>query len=284
MIRLRAARPLHPTTLIACALLTLALLAGCASDEDAYVETPVEQLYNEAMDALQDEDYAIAAERFAEVERQHPYSSWSTRAQLMAAFAYYEGNLYDDAVIAAERFIELHPGHENVAYAYYLVAISYYERISNVEWDQEMTARALSALDEVVRRFPDTNYARDASLKIDLTEDHLAGKEMSVGRFYLERELYIGAIKRFRRVVERYQTTSHTAEALHRLVEAYLAVGLPAEARQTAAVLGYNYPGSEWYQYSYALLTAGDGAFAADGLVEPLEEDSWISRTFGDLF
>ena len=269
----RGARPAAPVALVAAMGLVAALLVGCATDEEAYVERPVEELYNEALDKLQDDDFAGAAAGFDEVERQHPYSVWATRAQLMAAFTYYQGDLYDEAISAASRFVELHPGHRDAPYGYYLIAMSYYERISGVDRDQKMTALALRSLEEVVRRFPASDYARDARLKLDLTRDHLAGKEMTVGRFYLRRQYYLAAIGRFRKVVEHYQTTSHAAEALHRLTEAYLAIGVPAEAQTAAAVLGHNYPGSQWYEFSYALLVDADLAPEAD-------EGSWISRVF----
>ena len=171
--------------LAASAVLALALLAGCATEEEAYVERSVEELYNEAMDSLLDDDFEAAATGFAEVERQHPYSVWATRAQIMSAFVYYQGNLYDEAIAAAKRFVELHPGHRDAAYGYYLIAMSHYEQISDVGRDQSTTARALRALEEVTRRFPGSVYARDARLKIDLARDHLAGKEMTVGRYYL---------------------------------------------------------------------------------------------------
>jgi outer membrane protein assembly factor BamD len=268
--------PRAPALLAATVGLVLALLVGCAPSEEAYVERPVEELYNEAMDSLLSEDFDAAVAGFAEVERQHPYSVWATRAQLMLAFVYYQGNRYDDAIAAAGRFVELHPGNRDAAYGYYLIAMSHYEQISDVERDQETTQRALQALQDVVRRFPGSTYARDARLKIDLTRDHLAGKEMTVGRYYLRRGSPIAAIGRFRRVIELYQTTSHTPEALHRLTEAYLALGVPGEAQTAAAVLGHNYPGSEWYQQSYALLTGAD-------LKPEADEGSWISRVFGDL-
>ena len=270
----RAARP---AALAAALCLALALLAGCTDDEEVYVERDVAELYNEALDNLLDDELEDAAIGFAEVERQHPYSIWATRAQIMAAFAYYLGNLYDEATEAAGRFVELHPGHRDAAYGYYLIAMSYYERISDVDRDQRMTALALQSLDEVVRRFPGSTYARDARLKIDLTRDHLAGKEMTVGRYYLRHRYYVAAVGRFRNVVEHYQTTSHTPEALHRLTEAYLAVGVPTEAQAAAAVLGHNYPGSRWYAYSYALLEES-------GLEPEATEDSWISRVFGTVF
>lgn len=254
-------------------------LAACSSSDElpAYVEKPAETLYAEAGKLIDEGDYKKAAQTFDEVERQHPYSVWATRAQLMAAYAYYQANEYEDAIAAARRYIQLHPGADDVDYAYYLVGLCYYERISDVGRDQSMTREALAAFEEVVRRFPDTEYARDAKLKIDLTRDHLAGKEMSVGRYYLKRGEWIAAINRFRTVIEQYQTTTHTPEALHRLTEAYLALGLESEARAAAAVLGYNYPGSEWYAESYALLTGV-------GLTPKEDSDSWISRAFRKLF
>ena len=276
MTRMLATIPTAPAALAAIFGLALVLLVGCDPGEEPYVERPVEELYNEAMDSLLDEDLDAAVAGFAEVERQHPYSVWATRAQIMSAFVNYQGNRYDDAVAAASRFVELHPGHRDAAYAYYLIAMSYYEQISDVGRDQSTTGLALQALDEVVRRFPGSTYARDARLKIDLTRDHLAGKEMTVGRFYLRRGNPVAAIGRFRNVVELYQTTSHAPEALHRLTEAYLAIGVPAEAQTAAAVLGHNYPGSRWYQFSYALLIDSD-------LQPEADEESWISRVFGDL-
>jgi outer membrane protein assembly factor BamD len=236
----------------------LALLAACgAKEKQDYVERPVEQLYNSGVDALAAERYATAARAFDEVERQHPYSAWATKAQLMAAYAHYQNNKYDDAIVAVDRFIQLNPSNRDVGYAYYLKALCFYEQITDVQRDARMTELALRALEEVLRRFPDSAYARDARLKIDLTHDHLAGKEMEVGRFYMERGQYVGAINRFKTVVDRYQTTSHVPEALHRLVESYSALGLAAEAERTAAVLGHNYPGSDWYLDSHALVTSG---------------------------
>lgn len=256
----------------------LIALAACGSDgEEQYVERPVEELYNEGLDALHADDNNDAALFFDEVERQHPYSTWATRAQLMAAYAHYQEARYDDALNAIERFLSLHPGHSSAPYAYYLRALCYYEQIADVTRDQKNTELALDALGEVVRRYPDSPYARDARLKIDLTFDHLAGKDMEIGRFYLQRSEYQAAINRFRRVVERYQTTTHVPEALHRLTEAYLALGVVEEAQAAAAVLGHNYPGSEWYADSYLLLTGVD--------VRPQEsKGSWISRAFGSIF
>jgi outer membrane protein assembly factor BamD len=230
-------------------------LGACASssDQEDYVEEPVDDLYNRAMDLLQQGSDRQAARAFEEVERQHPYSEWATRAQLMSAYAFYEANDYDEAVAAARRFIDLHPGNKDVAYAYYLIGQSHYEQISDVGRDQKMTELSLEAFDELIRRFPDSRYARDAEIKADLARDHLAGKEMEIGRYYLRRGEYVAAVNRFNNVINRYQTTTHVAEALHRLTEAYLALGVQEEARRTASVLGYNFPGSPWYRDSYDL-------------------------------
>jgi outer membrane protein assembly factor BamD len=249
------------------------LLAACGSNDDEYVERPPEELYDLAYGYMQAEEYTQAARAFDEVDRQHPYSPWATQAQIMSAYAHYLQDEYDDAIIALDRFIELHPGNRSVAYAYYLKALCYYEQIVDVGRDQRNTQLAFDALNDVVNRFPNTDYARDAALKLDLARDHLAGKDMEVGRFYLERQQYLAAINRFRRVVEQYQTTTHVPEALHRLTECYLALGIKDEAQTAAAVLGYNYPGSDWYQDSYALLTSEN--------LQPMEKDgSWLSSVF----
>jgi len=256
------------------------LLGGCATEEPkeaVYVERPVEEIYNEAWIQVERRVWVNAAKQFDEVERQHPYSVWARRAMLMAAFCYYEGNKYTEAIAAADRFIQLHPGNKDVAYAYYLRAMSLYEQITDVGRDQRKTEEALASLLDVAQRFPTSEYARAAQLKIDLTRDHLAGKEMSVGRYYLFRGQYVAAINRFRTVVQNYQTTTHTAEALHRLTETYLALGIASEAQTAAAVLGHNYAGSEWYQDSYAMLTGRN--------LRPAEDKgSWISRAFTSVF
>lgn len=252
-------RPLRPAFRRAVCAIALGLLAACSSNDDIpYEERPVEDLYNSAMDDLLAGRNETAAKMFDEVERQHPYSVWSGKAQLMAAYGLYKADRYDEAINALDRFIQLNPANREVAYAYYLRALCYYEQITDVGRDQQMTRLALESLDDVVRRFPETAYATDARLKRDLTLDHLAGKEMSVGRFYLNRKDYLAAINRFRVVVDQYQMTTHVPEALHRLTEAYLALGLTDEARRTASVLGHNYPGSEWYVDSYALLVDGN--------------------------
>ncbi|HEY7687669.1 MAG TPA: outer membrane protein assembly factor BamD [Dongiaceae bacterium] len=251
----------------------LSLLAACSSDEPEYVERPAEELYNIGYNYLQEGENNKAAQAFDEVERQHPYSDWATRAQLMSAYAHYLEYQYDDAIIALDRFIDLHPGHKDIAYAYYLRALCHYDQIVDVGRDQRNTELALQSLQEVADRFPGTPYARDATLKIDLARDHLAGKEMTIARFYQTRDQYLAAINRYRRVIEFYQTTSHTAEALLRLTECYLALGVYDEAQTAAAVLGYNYPGSDWYEDSYNLLQA-------HSLKPEQKKGSWLEDAF----
>jgi outer membrane protein assembly factor BamD len=265
------ARFIRTLKLTASAVLAVASLAACSiNDEPEYVERPVSNIYNGAMNLMLDERYRDAAREFDEVERQHPYSVWATKAQLMAAYSYYQSNRYDDAIIALDRFTQLHPANRDVAYAYYLKALCYYEQISDVARDQKMTELALNALSEVTKRFPDSQYARDARVKIDLTYDHLAGKEMEIGRYYLTQKHYLAAINRFRTVVDKYDTTTHVPEALHRLTEAYLALGVTSEARKTASVLGHNFPGSEWYADSYYLFEGKPADTAA-----ATEEKPW---------
>lgn len=260
--------------------LALIGLAACSSSSDSnapQVEESVDVLYNKAANALDEKDYKNATRLFEEVERQHPYSQWATQAQLMSAFASYQGQSYDEAIIALDRFIELHPGNKDIDYAHYLKALCFYEQISDVARDQFMTEEALKALETLIVRFPDSKYARDASLKRDLTIDHLAGKEMEIGRYYLNRGHINAAINRFREVIKKYETTTHTAEALHRLVEAYLTLGLGYEAKQVAAVLGYNYPGSEWYERSFALLDDKTRQ-------EIIDERGFVDRTIESIF
>src|SRR5882724_9825494 len=262
------------------ALVGLVLLAtACDSKKEVQVERPVEDIYNTAMDKFNGGNYKGAATDFDEVDRQHPYSVWATKAQVMGAYALYESQKYDEAVVALDRFIQLHPGNRDTAYAYYLKGLCYYIQITDVGRDQKVTEQALKSLDEVIRRFPDSRYARDARLKIDLTRDHLAGKEMEIGRYYERQGQYLAAINRFRRVIDSYQTTTHVPEALHRLTESYLALGVVEEARSSAAVLGHNYPGSEWYQDSYALLTG-----IPVGSSEEAPSKSWMTRIIGSVF
>jgi outer membrane protein assembly factor BamD len=244
------------------AVLLLLSLAACGggNKQEAYIEKPVDDLYNQAMDQMISEDYAKAAGSFGQVESQHPYSVWATKSQLMSIYASYANGKYDDAILAADRFIQLHPGNKDIAYAYYVKAICYYIQITDVGRDQKITELAVKALDDVVRRFPDSKYARDAKLKLDFTHDHLAGKEMEIGRYYLKSGEYLAAMNRFRRVIDNYQTTTHVPEALERLVECDVALGLNKEAQENAAVLGYNYPGSHWYEDAYALVAQGNSA------------------------
>ena len=233
-------------------------LGACQSDkakrELAYVERPVEVLYNSAAKELDTRDYEDAIQLFNEVERQHPYSEWARRSTLMSAFAAYQSRRYDEAVDTARRYISLNPGSEEAAYAYYLVATSYFEQIVDVGRDQRTTELAKASLDELLRRFPTTEYAKDAQLKMDMVDDQLAGKEMEIGRYYLRRQEHLPAINRFRKVVTDFDTTTHTPEALYRLVEAYMSVGLKGEALAAAAVLGYNHPESDWYKTAYGIM------------------------------
>lgn len=234
-------------------------LAGCGGKDKkpqlAYEERPVELLYATGADRLDRGQWSQAVSYFEEVERQHPYSEWSRRAILMTAYAHYQGNDYAEAIGDADRFISLYPGNPAAPYAHYLKAICYFEQIVDVGRDQAATGQALSALNEVVQRYPNTEYAQDARLKIDMVNDQLAGKEMTIGRWYLRQGDTLAAIGRFKTVVDRYQTTSHTPEALYRLVEANLTLGLGEEARRNGAVLGFNYPGDPWYSDAYKLLT-----------------------------
>jgi outer membrane protein assembly factor BamD len=219
-------------------------------------ERPVELLYNTGARQLDLRRWSDAVRYFDEVEREHPYSEWSRRAILMTAFAHYQANNYEDSIAAADRFIALYPGNPSAAYAFYLKAVCYFEQITDVGRDQAATEQSLAALREVVRRFPTSTYALDARLKIDMVQDQLAGKEMTVGRFYLRNGQPLAAIGRFKNVIDRYQTTSHTPEALYRLVEGYLSIGLVDEATRDGAVLGHNYPGDRWYSDAYKLLTS----------------------------
>ncbi len=234
------------------------LLAACGSkDDDTATKPPesAEKIYNDAHDKLDAGSYKESIKDFEEVERQHPYSPWAAHAQVMSAYASYQMEDYDAATATLDRFVKLYPNDESTPYAYYLIGMCYYDQISDVGRDQKITEQALTALREVVRRFPDSDYARDAKIKMDLTLDHLAGKEMQVGRYYLRHDDTLAAINRFRYVVENYQTTTHVPEALHRLVEAYLKLGITDEAQRYAAVLGHNFPGSLWYRDSYKLMT-----------------------------
>jgi outer membrane protein assembly factor BamD len=242
--------------LLACA--AVIPLAGCATGrgkgDTAYVARDVSTLYSAAKRTMDRGNYEGAAKLFDEVERQHPYSVWARRAQLMSAFSYYLARKYTDAISSAQRFVTIHPGNAEAPYAHYLIAMSYYQQIEDVTRDQATTQQASNAFGELIRRYPSSRYASDARLKLDLINDHLAGKEMEVGRFYQRSGNWLAASLRFREVVDKYQTTSHTPEALERLVETYLALGVPEEARKAAAILGKNYPNSYWYRQSLRLL------------------------------
>lgn len=279
------------------AFLALLLLSGCGSwspwnGDQKKLEpkldantTPVEEYYNNGVDALNQGRYVTANEQFNAVELNYPYSSWAVNAQLMSAYSQYLQNRYIDAIASLDRFIQLHPAHRDIAYAYYLRALCYYEQIADIQRDQKSTQLAMNALQEVVNRFPDSAYARDARLKIDLARDHLAGKEMEIGRWYQSQNLYTAAIGRFQRVVDEYQTTNHVPEALHRLTEIYLTLGLKDEARRTASVLGYNYPGNQWYEDSYnQLLDDGLVHNTEAGVTRPKEQPGFFTRTFGSVF
>ncbi len=270
--------------------LALALVAGglaaCNTTRQEnlqYVEEPVANLYNRGAEMLDRRRWAEALRAFEEVERQHPYSSWARRAMLMEAYAHYNANQYDEAIADAQRFLALHPGNESAPYAFYLISICYFERILDVGRDQATTERALASLRDVVRRYPESPYARDASLKLDMVYDQLAGKEMEVGRFYLTRDQHLAAINRFRVVLENenFQRTSHVPEALHRLVEAYVSVGMAEEAQRMAAILGHNFPGDPWYQRSYALMTSSGVMVVSE---TEAERRGWFNRTFGTVF
>ncbi len=261
-------------------LILLGFTACTSNNEKVYTERSVNTLYNKAVDALEAGDFFDASNYFDEVERQHPYSVWATKGKLLSAYANYEAGKYTDAIMGLNRFIQLHPGNIDTAYAYYLKALCFYEQITDVSRDQLATEKALRALRDVIRRYPRSKYARDARLKVDLTRDHLAGKEMYIGRFYLIKNEYIAAINRFKRVVKQYQTTTHTPEALHRLVEAYTAIGLSNEAKKAASVLGHNYPGSEWYTDSYKLMTGID----IKETVKSQKKKGFLSRTWNRMF
>lgn len=241
-------------------LIPLLMVGACSSikgadqDKKAPKERPAQELFDEGQKALEKGRYVGASESFDELERQHPYADLAPKAKLLSAYAHYQAEDYDAAIAGFDRFLQLHPGNADAPYALYLKALCYYEQISDVSRDQDMTRKAMEALALVAARYPSSPYAREATLKLDLTRDHLAGKEMEIGRWYQRQDQLQAAINRFRTVVDTYQTTSHVPEALHRLVESYLRLGLVGEARETATVLGHNFPGSPWYQDTYALL------------------------------
>lgn len=250
-------------------------LAACASDKELTIpDEPADKLYNEGLYLLQQKrEYREAAKKFEEVDRQHPYSDWARKALLMQAYSYYEAKEYDDSITAAKRYVAMHPGSPDAAYAQYLIGSSYYEVIPDVTRDQQRTEQAMRELEQVMRRYPNTEYAASAKKKLDVARDQLAGKEMMIGRFYLTKKDFSGAINRFKLVVTQYQTTRHVEEALMRLTEAYMALGIVQEAQTAAAVLGHNFPDSPWYQNAYQLVQSG-------GLQPAENKQSWISKLF----
>jgi outer membrane protein assembly factor BamD len=259
----------------------LAFVAGCSTwslfggDKDEVLpDEPAEKLYNEGVYYLNEKhDPKAAVKKFEEVDRQHPYSEWARKSLLMSAFSYYDAKSYDESITAAKRYISLHPGTSDAAYAMYLVGASYFDQIPDVNRDQGRTEKAMAALEEVIRKFPDSEYASSARRKIEGARDQLAAKEMAIGRYYEDKKNFIGAINRFKVVVTRYQTTRHVEEALMRLTECYLTLGIVPEAQTAAAVLGHNFPDSAWYKDAYQMVK-GQG-------YEPREDTgSWISRAF----
>ena len=267
--------PILITSLMLALGVTACQSAATRNEQLAYVERPVERIYNLALAELDKGDYAESVALFNEVERQHPYSEWARRSALMSAFASYQARDYDQSIATAQRFISLNPAADDAAYAYYLIAVSYFDQIVDVGRDQNTTELSKAALTDVARRFPDSDYARDANLKLDMVQDQLAGKEMELGRWYLRRNQHLAAVNRFKTVVKDYETTGHAAEALHRLVETYLSLGLRQDALAAGAVLGYNYPDSDWYQMSYRLLS-GEGM--DPNLVDEAQKRTWLQR------
>jgi outer membrane protein assembly factor BamD len=262
-----------------CAL-ALAVLPACSlfgEKEKPIADDPADRLYNEGLFLLNDKhDFKAAAKKFEEVDRQHPYSEWARKSLIMTAYAYYEGREYDEAITAAKRYVTLHPGSPDAAYAQYLIGSSYFDQIPDISRDQQRTERAVQALEEVARKFPNTEYAVSAKRKVDVARDNVAGKEMDIGRFYQKKHDYVGSINRFKVVVTQYQTTRHVEEALFRLTEVYMALGIPGEAQTAAAVLGHNFPDSRWYKDAFNLVKSG-------GLEPHEDQGSWISRAFSKL-
>jgi outer membrane protein assembly factor BamD len=264
-------------TRVATAILLAMSLGACSSlfgKDEAPSDEPADRLYNEGLYLLnQKNEPREAVKKFEEVDRQHPYSEWARKSLIMSAYAYYQAASYEECVTSAKRYISLHPGSPDAAYAQFLIGASYFDEIPDITRDQARTDKALDALDEVVRKYPTSEYAVSAKQKMDVARDQLAGKEMQIGRYYLEKKDFTGAINRFKVVVTKYQTTRHVEEALERLTESYMALGIVEEAQTAAAVLGHNFPDSEWYRHAYALVKTGG--------VEPNENQrSWISRAF----
>jgi outer membrane protein assembly factor BamD len=269
---------------LAGALILLAIpLSGCGTGalwdkfmakDDTFVDEPADKLYNEGLYLMNEKkDPKAASKKFEEVDREHPYSDWARKSLLMSAYSYYQAGDYDSCIGSATRYVTLHPGSPDAAYAQYLIAASHYDQIPDISRDQSRTEKAIAALEEVVRKYPTSEYSVTAKAKLQAARDQLAGKEMDIGREYLQKRDYAGAINRFKSVVTQYQTTREVEEALYRLTEAYMAIGIVGEAQTAAAVLGHNFPDSRWYQDAYDLVKTGG--------VEPTEnKGSWISRAF----
>jgi len=272
---------------LAMGLVVLAIpLSGCGTGalwdkflakDDTFVEEPADKLYNEGLFLMNDKhDPKAASKKFEEVDRQHPYSDWARKSLLMSAYAFYNAGDYDSCIGAATRYVTLHPGSPDAAYAQYLIAASHYDQIPDTSRDQGRTEKAMAALEEVIRKYPTSEYAITSKAKLEAARDQLAGKEMDVDRYDLQQRNYLGAINRFKTVVTKYQTTRHVEEALERLTEAYMAIGIVGEAQTAAAVLGHNFPDSRWYKDAYNLVKSGG--------VEPTEDTgSYISKAFRKL-
>src|ERR1700756_818550 len=269
---------------LAGALILLALpLSGCGTGalwdkflakDETFVDEPADKLYNEGLYLMNEKkDPKAASKKFEEVDREHPYSDWARKSLLMSAYSYYQAGDYDNCIGSATRYVTLHPGSPDAAYAQYLIAASHYDQIPDVSRDQGRTEKAIAALDEVVRKYPTSEYAVSAKAKLEAARDQLAGKEMEIGRYNLEKRNYTGAINRFKTVVTQYQTTRHVEEALARLTEAYMAIGIVGEAQTAAAVLGHNFPDSPWYKDAYNLVKSG-------GLEPSENQGSYISKAF----
>jgi outer membrane protein assembly factor BamD len=258
---------------VSSAVNTINPFASAKSSSDISADEPAEAIYNDALARLQSRNYDGAARKFAEVDKQYPYTNWSRRSLLLTTYAHYENRAYEDAISNGRRYVSLYPADKDAAYAQYLVGMSYFNQIPDITRDQERSARALLAMDELVRKWPQSEYVADARQRVAVARDQLAGKEMDIGRFYLEKRNFPGAVNRFREVLTKYQQTRHTEEALLRITEAYLSMGIAPEAQTAAAVLGHNFPDSQWYKDAYRLLQGG-------GLEPSENEQSWISRAF----
>jgi outer membrane protein assembly factor BamD len=272
---------------LAVSLIVLAIaLSGCGTGalwdkffakDDTFVDEPADKLYNEGLYLMNERhDPKAASKKFEEVDREHPYSDWARKSLLLSAFAYYQAGDFDNCIGSATRYVTLHPGSPDAAYAQYLIAASHYDQIPDISRDQGRTEKAIAALEEVVRKYPNSEYAISAKAKLEGARDQLAGKEMEIGRYYMNKSDYIAAINRFKKVVTQYQTTRHVEEALARLTEVYMAIGQVGEAQTAAAVLGHNFPDSKWYKDAYNLVKS-------KGLEPSENQGSYISRAFKKL-